>query len=502
MNFKRYAIPVLFTFLTTMAQAQILYVDDDAAPAGDGTSWNSAYRFLQDGLADAASSGGLISEIRVGQGTYRPDRSSGNPEGSLQINETFQLVNGIALQGGYAGINAKDPNARDIQQYETVLSGILLKDDVKITNSGHVVTGSGTDQSTSISGFTITGGAARCVVGVTGGGMYIDGGGPTLRQLKFIENYAFIAGGALYYSGSDNLLISKCSFIQNGSNKGGAIGTNVNSQITIDSSSFVGNFAAKTCASCGLGCSFTGGKGGAIYVSGGSPQSRADVTNCNFVGNVAQEGFHGGWGGAIYGNAHLSITNSTFAHNQATSGAVRGANLTIINSVIQDNGGGSIASDMPIVSHSNILGGYEGEGNIDVDPKFVRNPSPGPDGKWGTVDDDYGDLRLRPGSPAIDAGNNELLNSGTDLAGNPRFYDDPGTPDTGLGRPPIVDMGAYEFQGVTCLGDVNNDGTVGVQDLVQVIQNWNGSGVADINNDGTVDVQDMSQVILNWGNCR
>jgi hypothetical protein len=33
-----------------------------------------------------------------------------------------------------------------------------------------------------------------------------------------------------------------------------------------------------------------------------------------------------------------------------------------------------------------------------------------------------------------------------DLDGNPRFVDDPDTDDTGHGTPPIVDMGAYEYQ--------------------------------------------------------
>ncbi|MEE9129337.1 MAG: hypothetical protein V3T84_04915 [Phycisphaerales bacterium] len=31
----------------------VLYVDDDAPPGGDGTSWNTAYRFLQDAMTDA-----------------------------------------------------------------------------------------------------------------------------------------------------------------------------------------------------------------------------------------------------------------------------------------------------------------------------------------------------------------------------------------------------------------------------------------------------------------
>ncbi len=38
----------------------ILYVDDDAPLNGDGLSWDTAFRFLQDALADAAASGGAV----------------------------------------------------------------------------------------------------------------------------------------------------------------------------------------------------------------------------------------------------------------------------------------------------------------------------------------------------------------------------------------------------------------------------------------------------------
>ena len=45
------------------------------------------------------------------------------------------------------------------------------------------------------------------------------------------------------------------------------------------------------------------------------------------------------------------------------------------------------------VTYSDVQGAYAGTGNIDADPLFVRDPDPGPDGVWGTEDDDYGDLR-------------------------------------------------------------------------------------------------------------
>lgn len=67
------------------------------------------------------------------------------------------------------------------------------------------------------------------------------------------------------------------------------------------------------------------------------------------------------------------------------------------------------------------------------------------------VDPTNGDLRLAPNSPCIDAGDNGGVPPGqtVDLDFNPRFIDDPGTPDTGRGTAPIVDLGCYEFQGTS-----------------------------------------------------
>jgi hypothetical protein len=99
----------------------------------------------------------------------------------------------------------------------------------------------------------------------------------------------------------------------------------------------------------------------------------------------------------------------------------------------------------PVVSYSDIEGGLTGTGNIDADPAFV-DPD-GADNDPNTWEDN--DYRLGAGSPCIDAGDNTASRAGvtTDLDGNPRFVDDPNTdPDTGNGTPPIVDMGAYEYQ--------------------------------------------------------
>ena len=54
-----------------------------------------------------------------------------------------------------------------------------------------------------------------------------------------------------------------------------------------------------------------------------------------------------------------------------------------------------------------------------------------------------------------------------------------------------------------CPADVNGDGVVDVNDLLNVIADWNtsGSGGTDINGDGIVNVNDLLAIISSWGAC-
>ena len=119
-------VAVTMTLVGSVATAgTVLYVDDDADPGGDGLSWDTAYKYLQDAL-DSAVDG---TEIRVGQGTYLPDRDEGNPDGTGDREATFLLMNDVAIMGGYAGLGEKDPDERNIALFETTLSGDLNGDD-------------------------------------------------------------------------------------------------------------------------------------------------------------------------------------------------------------------------------------------------------------------------------------------------------------------------------------------------------------------------------------
>jgi hypothetical protein len=122
--------------------------------------------------------------------------------------------------------------------------------------------------------------------------------------------------------------------------------------------------------------------------------------------------------------------------------------MTLANCVLwgnQDVDGGGLSgqiestSSFEIVNYScieGLNGEFGGEGNINLDPLWV--------------DGDGGDYHLGPSSPCIDAGDSGAVPMDVtgDLDGNSRFVDDPDTKDTGIGPPPLVDMGAYEHQAI------------------------------------------------------
>ncbi|MCH7597254.1 MAG: hypothetical protein IID35_11950, partial [Planctomycetes bacterium] len=340
-------VAIGLTLLTVSTRAQtVVYVDDSATGADDGTTWADAYSDLQDAVSGAMPG----TEVRVAQGTYTPDGGTGNREA------TFQLISGVAVYGGYAGLG--DPNAadRNFELYETILSGDLNKEDGSgFANNGensyHVVTGSGTDASAVIDGFMITAGHAD---GPSphdnGGGIYNSGGSPTVRNCYFIGNSASY-GGAMHNSGGAATLID-CYLVGNAaSNFGGAI-DNFSSMPTFVNCVFVGNWA--------------GGEGGAIH----SDLSVVTVTNCTIGNNIAE---NRGGGVFNYVGVSLILTNSILWSNSDAAG--EGLSAQLFNN----------PSNTVVVNHSCIqgwTGEFGGTGNIGADPFFTRAPDPGADGIW------------------------------------------------------------------------------------------------------------------------
>jgi predicted outer membrane repeat protein len=345
----RWLLLFLWIAAALPASGKIIYVDDDAIGANNGSSWQNAYKYLQDALADANAAEKPV-EIRVAQGIYKPDRGAGITAGNRAA--SFQLINGVTLSGGYAGLSMPDPNIRDITKYETILSGDLAGNDIDVNkiedlvteptrmeNSYHVAMSTDVDETSELKGFTITAGNANGEpyyhINGQGGGIYNSQSSPTIRNCKFTGNSAYNGGGIYNYERS-NTKITNC--IINGNmadNYGGGLYIDGCNPILID---------------CILDENVAGGNGGGIY----DFMSIVIFTNCTFNENKA--GSNGGGissGGMItpYWNskAILKFENCTFRKNSANShgGGIynSGSDSTFINCEFIENsasaGGGT-----------------------------------------------------------------------------------------------------------------------------------------------------------------
>jgi hypothetical protein len=197
-----------------------------------------------------------------------------------------------------------------------------------------------------------------------------------------------------------------------------------------------------------------------------------------------------GHGVSLLDESSALLVNCTLTGHGVAAIQTIESQLMVRNSIVWGNGASIEAPDSePSITYSDIEGGAPGEGNIDRDPMFV---------------DDEDDFRLRAGSPCIDAADNDAVPEGIDedIDGLPRFVDDPDTKDTGRGEPPIVDMGAYEFQPGECAADFDQDGLVGFDDLIALLAAWGSEGgPEDLDGDGRVGFNDLIALLVAWGPC-
>jgi hypothetical protein len=336
---------IIITYPLHLAAANTIYVDANATGAQNGTSWANAYKYLQDALT-AATSG---YDIWVAQGTYKPDRDFYTPGGSGDRYATFQLENNVALYGGFpagGGWSSRDPNI-----YQTILSGDIGVAGNNSDNSYNVVSGSYTNSTAILDGFTIT--AGNATLDYAGGGMYNYEGSPTVTNCTFIGNVACNGGmanqnsspiitncafignsGAIsggIYNEDSNPMLTNCTFNGNSSYQGGGM-NDYNSSPTLTNCTFSGNSASQY--------------GGGMWNYGGS----STLTGCNFSGNSAIYG-----GGMDNDSSSSTLTNCTFNGNSATYGSgmyLEGA--SVIN--VKAGGSNSTADEFYFTDDSQIRG--------------------------------------------------------------------------------------------------------------------------------------------------
>jgi hypothetical protein len=413
-----------------------VWIDDDWAetPFGDDPDGPGpvtffgydAFHRIQDGI-DFVSSPGIV---HVNIGTYF---------------ERISMKSGVQILGVSPDLTIIDGNS-----------------------TGSVVTAVSVDSEAKLDGFGIINGSAP-----DGGGLYLSNSNPIISNCIIADNNATNLGGGMYNYVSSPIL-NYCTFTDNSAGSGGGIFNDYYSSPIIRGSIFWENTVADfgggmlnrndsspTVIDCLL-VSNNAGIGGGGMLNENSPwphlysctlvnnsadlgggiynyASAPEMVNCTFWGNLANGG-----GAIINDNSALpKVINCTFYGNQAIAGKAIACTsheqsfpsmVQVSNSILFDGGDEIWFNDGSTITttYSDIQGGYLGAGNINADPMFLHP--------------DSGDFHLRPGSPCIDAGDNNSVPAGTtqDFEGDNRFLDDPLISDTGNGTPPIVDMGVDE----------------------------------------------------------
>ena len=429
----------------------VWHVDDDAALGGDGLSWASAHKELQLAL-DVAGAG---DQIWVARGWYRPTHTliQGDPRSA-----TFKLSIEVRVYGGFAGFETSLDQRAGLFDH-TVLSGDLgVKGDYS-DNAYHVVyLGENPvgNYFAWLDGFTISHGNANNPQGAhgqRGGGVFITianvGYSPLLdlAHCKISDNRG-LQGSGVTVQNFGLLNMRNCHLTGNSAEeKGGALLVHAGA-LRAHNCRFDRNRSLK---------------GGAVYLNSiasdlGGGGARVRFVNCLFHDNLAMRGGVAFLEGGGFTSGIGTWVNCTFDNNLASTsggaffaktGTAIPARLTVRNSILWHNRAPlnpQIFGPGSEVTYCDIRGDWPGVGNFRADPQFV--------------DRGARDYRTLAGSPAHDAGDNAAMFSDIadidgdgnyfelvpyDLAGNPRFADDPAANDTGVGTPPLIDVGAYEF---------------------------------------------------------
>ncbi|GAB3548780.1 choice-of-anchor Q domain-containing protein [Spirosoma fluminis] len=365
-----------------------------AGASGTGSSWSDASGDLQAMINQSAEG----DQVWIAQGTYKPS-TTGLTEPRLAA---FSLKNGVSVLGGFTGANGTEgtntATTRTAIPSSTTLSGDIGISGDASDNSYNVFNHNqnGINNSAVLDGVVITGGNANGQSGDLsgrgrGGGVFNWRASPTLINCQIVGNFGQ-TGGGLYDQDNSSRIIN-CSFIGNTANIfGGGVGAYTNT------TSFTNCFFSQN------NLSGNQTEGGGIFINF---SANVPLINCTFVANTAQNG----------AGLRTGPNNSRY---------------TLTNCLLWNNGGENSISGQATLSYSLIEAGETsytdgGSNQILTSSPFANATGP----------------QLRDCSPAIDAGNNEVNTTSTDVLGNER-------------KKRIIDIGAAEYQGTPTVISLTN----------------------------------------------
>ena len=372
----------------------IRYVKPVATGIGDGSSWANASGDLQSQIDIAGA-----QQVYVAGGTYSTTANSGS----------FVMKNGVAIYGGFTG---SETNLSQRPRVNPV-AGQVSSTTLSVSVSRVVIVNNNLTSSAVLDGVVITGGRNSNTAG-DGGGMVNTNSSPSLNNCVFSGNTTNNRGGGMAnFSSSPSL--TNCVFSDNTAYFGGGI-YNLSSSPSLVNCVFRGNTATY--------------RGGGILNNLSSPS----LVNCVLSDNTASDS-----GGGIFNisSSNPVLVNCTLTANRAMAGAAlvnySGSQPVLANTILWDNqeaAGTSITNNVNtgVTANYSLIG--QGETDFTGSNNLVATTSPFVSST---------DFQLTACSVAINAGDptsTTATNGATDLAGNPRFYQN--------GR---IEMGAYEFQG-------------------------------------------------------
>lgn len=416
-----------------------LYVDANVDTLnGNGLSWQTAFRYLNDALK-MSNVCPIVDSILIAEGTYY---GAGDITSTAIADVGFEISRPVKIYGGYpsgggvrnvqaypvflnAEVNtpAKNDNATHIMRVAAGISDTTLIDGVNFING--YASGTGI--------FSFNGGSFRRA---QGGALYGINSLLHVNNCRFLNNYAAQRGGAVSVSGG-RFISTQSVYDRNTCNQGGGA---ICAEGATDTLRLAGNAFVRDSSFIGVG--------GAIFASYIPATSYTDVSENIFAFNSA-----GNEGGGLYiAKGNFYTTNNTFYKNSATGSGggfsapnTANVNSFLANNIFWQNTGGNGDNNFLCSNFNSILNNL-----IDTNPQFVDSLNPfGSDALWFTADDG---LKMKRTSSAINTGNNTIIKSAKDIAGNTRI------------KFGTVDPGAYENENAVTRWYVNEAQTTMPED--------------------------------------
>jgi hypothetical protein len=299
-----------------------IYVKHDATGRNDGTNWQNAYRSINDVVddvslfPDASDKASYIydnddniiilnpvdfifKEIWIAEGTYALGKITSSVYYNLQSLQSY-----ASLIGGFRGYEASVSARVDPANHRAVISGVqdreYLLGFLSIYSSLHISSPSSMSIEDLV--FTSDGNKMRSTLYIGGSYRRLSSCTVIIKGVEFRD----FGNMALDIRYCDDVIITNCSFSNIRGNSpilNGAIFSHDNSNITISNCSFT-NVQKGRAGEVGIG--------GAIEILSTDHDTKATVTNCNFVNVYASSNI--GNAMAFNGCSSVTQTGNTFTN--------------------------------------------------------------------------------------------------------------------------------------------------------------------------------------------